>query len=77
MATVARNRIEKILPAVGSGKRFTLENHFNGEPVTAAQVCDFIRMWTARQSGKMTVNGNKGCYHLHSNHWVEFEVVGA
>lgn len=75
MPTIARNRIEKVLPRITSGTRYTLENHFNGASISAEQVCNFIRMWTDRRAGKMTVDGTKGCYHLHSNHWVEFEVA--
>lgn len=75
MTTIARNRIEKILPRITSGTRYTLDNYFNGEPVSAEQVCNFIRTWTERRAGKMTVDGAKGRYHLHDNHWVEFEVA--
>jgi len=75
MTTIARNRIEKVLPRIISGTRYTLENYFNGEAISAEQVCGFVRMWTDRQTGKMTLNGTKGCYHLHSNHWVDFEVA--
>jgi hypothetical protein len=74
MATIARNRIEKVLPRVLGGKRYTLENCFRGEAVSADWICAFIRDWTARRSGKLTIEGGKGCYALHSNHWVEFEV---
>jgi hypothetical protein len=75
MTTIARNRIEALLPKIISGKRYTLENYFRGDDISAEQVCNFVRMWTERRSGKMTVDGTKGCYHLHSNHWVEFEVA--
>ncbi len=75
MTTIARNRIEKILPRIVSGKRYTLENHFHGETVTPEQIVTFICTWRDRQGGKMTLNGTKGCYTLHSNHWVEFEVA--
>jgi hypothetical protein len=74
-STVARNRIEKVLPRIVGGKRYTLENHFSGEAVNADQVRDFIRAWCDRKAGKMTLNGNTGCYALHPNHWVEFEVA--
>jgi len=75
VTTIARNRIEKILPRIIGGKSYTLENQFRGKEIDADQVRDFVRMWRDRQGGKMTLNGTRGCYHLHSNCWVEFEVT--
>jgi len=75
MATVPRNRVEKILPRIVGGKSYTLENYFHGKEMDAEQVRSFIRFWRDRQGGKMTLNGTKGHYTLHSNCWVEFEVT--
>jgi len=75
MTTIPRNRIEKLLPKIAGGARYTLENHFSGEAVSADQVRGFIRTWRDRGAGKMTVRGTKGTYHLHDNHWIEFAVA--
>jgi hypothetical protein len=75
MATIAKNRISKFLPKIIGGAFYSLGNHFVGQPATAEQVREFIVYWTAAGLGKMTLDGTKGCYRLHSNEWAEFEVA--
>jgi hypothetical protein len=75
MATIAKNRIEKFLPKITGGAFYSLDNHFSGKPATADQIRDFIRFWVNHGLGKMSLDGTKGRYRLHSNEWAEFEVA--
>ena len=77
MTTIARNRIEKFLPRIVGGKSYSLGSHFIGQPMDAEQVRTFVRFWRDHGLGKMTLQGSKGQYRLHSNEWVTFEVEEA
>jgi hypothetical protein len=75
MKTVARNRIEKVLPRVIGGAFFSLGNHFTGEAASADEAQAYIRKWTDHGLGKLQIDGTKGRYRLHSNEWLEIDLA--
>lgn len=68
MKTIAKNRIAKFLPRISNITMYSLDNGFNGAPVSNLD-------WAIKMDAKFVWDGtSKGKARCHSNLWYEFDI---